>query len=80
MAESGNYTRIGYWHDRKGHNEIDIIAVDEFSDKLEIYEVKHQAKELDMSILRDKAEIFLQIAGEYKHYKINQVGLSLEDM
>lgn len=80
MTESGNYTRIGYWHDRKGHNEIDIIAVDEFSDKLEIYEVKRQAKELDMNALRDKSEFFLQIAGDYKYYKINHIGLSIEDM
>jgi len=80
MAESGNYTRIGYWHDRKGNNEIDIIAVDEFSDKLEIYEVKRQAKELELSILHAKSEAYLQIAGEYKHYNIKQVGLSIEDM
>ena len=80
MTESGNYTRIGYWHDRKGHNEIDIIAADEFSEKMEICEVKRQEKELDMSILRAKAEFFLQIAGDYKHYDILYRGLSLENM
>lgn len=80
MAESGNYTRIGYWHDRKGYNEIDIIAADEFSEKLEIYEVKRQEKDLDMSILRAKADYFLQVAGEYKHYDIRYNGLSLENM
>ena len=54
--------------------------MDEFSDKLEIYEVKRQAKELDMNALRDKSEFFLQIAGDYKYYKINHIGLSIEDM
>ena len=29
LKESGNYTRLGYWHDRKGENEINIIAEDE---------------------------------------------------
>lgn len=80
MAESGNYTHIGYWHDRKGHNEIDIIAADEFSEKLEIYEVKRQEKELDMSILRAKADYFLQVAGDYKNYDIQYRGLSLDNM
>ena len=29
LKESGTYTRLGYWHDRKCENEIDIVAEDE---------------------------------------------------
>lgn len=56
------------------------MTSNEFSEKLEICEVKRQEKELDMSILRAKAEFFLQIAGDYKHYDILYRGLSLENM
>lgn len=80
LTESGRYTRIGYWHDRKGQNELDIIAVDEFADRLEIYEVKRQEKEIDLSIVRAKTTFFLQAAHEYARYDIQYKGLSIDDM
>ena len=35
LKESGQYTRLGYWHDRKEENKIDIIAEDEIDNKIE---------------------------------------------
>ena len=80
MKESGQYTRIGYWHDRRGENEIDIIAEDEFEKQLKIFEVKRQAKNLDINILKDKADVFVRTVGRYKGYDISCGGLSMEDM
>ena len=59
MKESGQYTRIGYWHDRKGENEIDIIAEDELSKTLSFVEVKRQEPNIDHAILRSKASLIL---------------------
>lgn len=80
MKESGRYTRLGYWHDRKGENEIDIVAEDELQHKLEFVEVKRQAKNFDEELLRSKATLFLNSAGKFKGYDISYHGLSLEDM
>ena len=43
LKESG----IGYWHDRKGENEIDIVAEDELENKIVFIEVKRKSKNFD---------------------------------
>ena len=80
LKESGAYTRLGYWHDRKGENEIDIIAEDELDNKLEFIEVKRQAKNFDENVLKTKSELFLKAVGTFKEYDIIYRGLSIEDM
>ncbi len=80
MIESGEYTRIGYWHDRNGENEIDIIAADELKKKVKICEVKRQKKEVDMRILTEKAGVFFQTTKKYGRYQVEYQGLSMEEM
>lgn len=80
LKETGNYTRLGYWHDRKGENEIDIIAEDEVDNKIEFIEVKRQAKNFDEEILRGKVESFMNAVGSFNGYEIIYRGLSIEDM
>lgn len=80
LKEQGSYTRLGYWHDRKGENEIDIIAEDEVDKKLEFIEVKRQSKNFDEDILKSKATSFLKSVGDYEGYEILYKGLSIEDM
>ena len=80
LKESGNYTRLGYWHDRKGENEIDIIAEDELENRIEFIEVKRQAKNFDEQILKEKSEMFFKAVGPFKGYDIAYRGLSIEDM
>ena len=80
MTEQGTFTRIGYWHDRKGENEIDIIAADDINKTVSFYEVKRQKSDIDISILRAKADTFLKATGQYKKYDISYNGLSLGDM
>lgn len=79
-VESGKYTQIGYWHDRKGQNEIDIIAADDIEKIVDFCEVKRQEKEIDYSILRAKAEVFLNATKKFKRFKINYKGISMDDM
>lgn len=80
LKESGNYTRLGYWHDRKGENEIDIVAEDELENRIEFIEVKRQAKNFDEQVLKDKSELFFKAVGPFKGYDIIYRGLSIEDM
>ena len=80
LKETGTYTRLGYWHDRKGENEIDIIAEDEVDNKIEFIEVKRQAKNFDEEILRGKVESFMNTVGSFNGYEIIYRGLSIEDM
>lgn len=80
LKESGQYTRLGYRHDRKGENEIDIIAEDEIDNKIEFIEVKRQAKNFDEEVLKAKSESFMKTVGSFKDYEIIYRGLSIEDM
>ena len=80
MIESKEYTQIASWWDRKRENEIDIIAADELEQKVIFYEVKRQAKDINLGILKDKAEHFFQATGKFKKFDIGYQGLSMEDM
>lgn len=79
LIEQGEYTRIGYWHDRKGENEIDIIAADELNDKVMFCEVKRQADNIDIPILKTKAETFMKSTHSFSKYEMEYKGLSLDD-
>lgn len=78
--ESEEFTRIGRWWDRKGENEIDMIAEDELTDSAIFYEIKRQMDDISLGVLKQKAEVFLQATGQFKGYKISYKGLSMEDM
>ena len=80
MIESEEYTHIASWWDRKGENEIDIIAADEIEQSVTFYEVKRQAKDVNIGILKDKAEHFFQATGKFKKFNIEYKGLSMKDM
>jgi len=78
--ESGEFTRIGRWWDRKGENEIDMIAEDELSNRATFYEIKRQRDEISIGTLNQKAETMLRATGAFKGYEIRYEGLSIEDM
>lgn len=80
LAETEGYTRIGYWHDRRGENEIDVIAADDLNQTAVVAEVKCKKQNIDMSILRAKSEAFFKATGQYQNYQITYKGLSIEDM
>ena len=81
ISEEDRVTRVGRYWDRKGLNEIDIIAEDELSKKLEIIEVKRQESNIDYSILRSKADVFLKtIKHDFSKYDIKYKGFSLLEM
>ena len=80
LGETGNYTRIGGWWDRKGENEIDIIAENELDREVEFYEVKRSEKRFSPALLEAKRDVFLRASGQYEGWTTHCLPLSLEDM
>ncbi len=81
MIESEEYTQIASWWDRKGERMKSILsAADELEQKVIFYEVKRQAKDINLGILKDKAKHFFQATGKFKKFDIVYQGLSMEDM
>lgn len=80
LIEQQSYTRIGGWWDRKGENEIDIVAENELEDTATFFEVKRKAENIDMTTLQKKGAAFLRATGEFMGYDISYKGLSMADM
>ncbi len=80
FMESGDYTRIGGWWNRKGDVESDIIAADELSETAIFCEVKRQPQKIDLALLESRKDAFLKTTHQFKGYKIDVKGLCLEDM
>ena len=80
MIESEEFTRIASWWDRKGENEIDIIAADELEQRVTFYEVKRQAKDINIGILKDKAVQFFNTTGSFQKFSVDYKELSLDDI
>ena len=78
LLESGAYTQVGNWWDKKGDNEIDVVALNEFKHTGLIAEVKRNARKLSMTKLEEKAECLPQ--SSFGKYKFEYKGLSIEDM
>ena len=80
LIESKAYTRIGSWWDRKGENEIDIVAENELNDEAVFIEVKRKKENFDAVALNEKVSVFTRSTGKFKGYGISQKGLSMTDM
>lgn len=78
--ESGEYTSIGGFWDRKGENEIDLIAANELEHTVEIAEIKRNAERINWGLLKQKANYFLSNCQELKGYEVTYKGFSLENM
>ena len=80
LMESKAYTRIGSWWDRKGENEIDIVAENELNDEAVFIEVKRKEENFDADALNEKVDVFTRATGKFKDYTVSQKGLSMTDM
>lgn len=77
MMQTGRYTRIGNWWDKKGEHEIDLVALNEFDKTCVIAEIKRNPKKLSLSDLKNKASVF---TAEAKGYTIEYRLLSIDDI
>ena len=78
--ESGLYTNIGNYWDRKGEHEIDIVLVNELNETVEIGEIKRQSKNINFHQLQDKSVYFLSVNPHLQAYKQKLITLDFQDM
>ena len=76
--ESGQYTLVGNWWDRKGHNEIDMIALNEFNHTGIFAEIKRNPHKISHSELEQKT--LALPTSEFGKYRLTMKTFSLEDM
>jgi len=76
LAEEEDITNIGSYWDRKGQNEIDIIALNDIDMTATVVEVKMDPKKADLKGLAEKAETIYDL----KEFKVEYKVLSLKDM
>lgn len=80
LAEEQQFTCIDNWWSRNGEDEIDIIAYNEITKCASFYEVKRQAKDIDVQLLQKRVNTFLITTRSLKKYDISINGLSMDDM
>lgn len=80
MIEGKLFTRVGSWWDRRGENEIDIVAENELEQTALYVEVKRNADNFDPDALSRKVEAFGRATGKHSDYAVQKRCLSLSDM
>ena len=80
FIEEMKYTRMDSWWDRKGENEIDLVCDDEKSGKMDFFEIKRDAKRIDLGLLRKKSEAFFAKNPQFASRETTFRGLSMQDM
>lgn len=80
LMEKQEYTRIGGWWDRKGANEIDIVAADDIERKIDFIEVKRNPDRYRAGMLEEKIEAFLRTNKDLSSWPRTLNCLSLEDL
>ena len=78
VMESGKYTRVGNWWDKRGENNLDLIAVNEFNNTGMIAEVKCNERKISMAVLENKVAALPQ--KDFEKYKIQLNASSLKDI
>lgn len=76
-CETGLYNVVTNYWEKDGHNEIDLIAVNEADKEIVIGEVKRNPRRIDLHGLEDKA---VNVISRRKGWAVEYVALSLEDM
>lgn len=77
FREKGEFTALGGYWNRKGEDEIDLIALDEIEKKAVVAEIKRNRQNIKMDALMLKGA---SIQKELNGYSVEYRGLSMEDM
>jgi AAA+ ATPase superfamily predicted ATPase len=78
--EQMRFSRIGGYWDKKGENEIDMVAVNELNKTANIIEIKRNIANVNLDKLREKGICFIKATGELNNYKVSYKTLSMNDM
>ena len=78
ISEEERVTTVGNYWDRKGKNEIDMIALNDIDKTALVAEIKRNADRYDSKLLQEKYDTIRGNFGKYKDVKL--IGLSMQDM
>ena len=78
VMETEQFTQVGNWWDRKGQNEIDLIAINEFEHSGIVAEIKRNPHKISMTKLQEKIEVLPK--KDFGEYNLQAMAFSLEDM
>lgn len=78
--ENPAWIHVGQWWDRKGENEIDVVAIDTTARRAEFVEVNLNREKYDEFALRQKVSAFLAVHPEYRSFELSVRGLSIDNM
>ena len=76
--ESGPYTRVDNWWDKRGENEPDLVSVNEFNHSGTIAEVKRSERKISLTALETKVATLPQKV--FAKYRFQLLALSLKDI
>lgn len=80
FQDSDGFTHVGQWWDHKDETEIDLIAVNTDTRTMQICEIKRNPKNIDLTTLSVKAEVFIRLTPEVQDFTYTVKGLSLESL
>ena len=75
--EEERVTLVGNYWDRRGQNEIDMIALNEIDKTAVVAEIKRQRKKFSPAELDEKVAV---LSKELAKYNVRQIGLCMDDM
>ncbi len=78
IMETGRYTMVGNWWDRKGQNEIDLIAINEFDHTGIVAEIKRNIPKISINKLQEKVDVLPK--KDFGEYTLQLEALSLNNM
>ena len=76
-GEKERVTEVSHWWDNQGKNEINLIALEGLDHRATVAEVKRNPERYNPKDLEDR---YRHIKKHLKGYKVDLVGLSMEDM
>ena len=76
--DSGDFTTVGRWWDRKGENEIDLIALNDFTHTGIVAEIKRNPRKISLSNLQEKVNALP--LDDFGKYDLSLRAYSLKDM
>lgn len=78
FMETGQYSLVGNWWDRKGQNEIDMIALNEFDHSGIVAEIKRNPRKINIAELERKVATLPP--SDFGPYSLQLRALSMDDM
>ena len=80
FIESAKWTRIGSWWDRKGENEIDLMAENELEKSYAVCEIKRDKSRIDIELFKGKFAAFTKATGRWERATPQFLALGMEAM